>query len=170
MQKTIAAFFILLLAGCASLSTFEKPRVNLVNLQLEKANVLSQTFLLTLRIDNPNNYGFRIDGVDVDIALNGKTLAQGLSNQAIQVPRYGSIELNMTATTHLLGLLQQILVLGTRQPIDYRVSGHLNAVRGFAGSVKVPFSEQGELDFWNFVGDRAVTQPLGNDRPPQDSP
>jgi LEA14-like dessication related protein len=152
----------LLLAGCASLSgTFEQPRVAVAGLTLEDANLLSQTFGVRLRIDNPNDYRIKVDGADVRIALNGQPLAQGLSNRSVSIPRYGSANLEISATTELLGLLQQILVLGTRQNVDYEVSGHMNLGRGFlAGTQRFPFRLRGVLDLWRFNQGQPITEPL----------
>ncbi len=148
------------LTGCANLSTFEHPRVTVTNVQLRGGKLLAQDFLVTLRIDNPNDYGFDINGVVADIFLNGQPLARGLSDHPVNVPPYGSTDIPMVATIQTLGLLQQVLELGSRQAINYEIKGHLSVGRGWSRDIRIPFSQQGELDFWHFIGDKAIPRPL----------
>lgn len=150
------------LSGCANLSTFEYPKVSVTDVQLRGGRLLAQEFLVTLRIDNPNDYGFEIKGVVADILLNGQPLARGLSNQHISVPAYGSASLPMTANVQTLDLLQQVMELGTHQAIDYEVKGHLSVARGWSRDLRIPFKQQGTLDFWRFIGDQAIPQPLND--------
>ncbi len=174
--RVLALLIVSLLGGCASLSgSFEQPRVSVAGLTLEEANLLSQTFGVRLRIDNPNDYRIKVDGAEVRIALNGEPLAQGLTNRSVSIPRYGSTRLNISATTQLLGLLQQILVLGTRQNVDYEVSGHMNLGRGFfSATQRFPFRVNGVLDLWRFNQGQPITQPLnengGVEMQPLDAP
>ncbi len=157
----LVAFVIL--AGCANLSTFEQPRVSVVDVQLRGSKLLAQKFLVTLRIDNPNDYGFKINGAVVDVFLNDQPLARGLSNQKISIPKYGSADVNVVATVQVLDMLKQIMALGTQRAIDYQVKGHMNVSRGWTGDIRIPFEQKGELDFWRFIGEQAVPQPLNED-------
>ncbi len=152
-----------ILAGCANLSTFEQPRVSVVDVQLRGGKLLAQKFLVTLRIDNPNDYGFKINGAVVDVFLNDQPLARGLSNQKISIPKYGSADVNVVATVQVLDMLKQIMALGTQRAIDYQVKGHMNVSRGWTGDIRIPFEQKGELDFWRFIGEQAVPQPLNED-------
>lgn len=153
----------ILLVGCASLSTFEQPRVSVVDVQLQDGRLMAQKFLVTIRIDNPNNYGFDINGAVVDVLLNDQPLARGLSNRKISIPRYGSADLQVVATVQLLDVLKQIMQMGTQRPVDYQVKGYLDVRRGWTSNIRVPFQQTGELDFWRFIGDQAVPRPLEDD-------
>lgn len=149
-KPMVLVFFLVLLAGCASLSHLERPRVSLASLQLGQTNLLSQDFRLGLRVDNPNDFGVRIDGAEVAVKLNGQTLATGLSNQSVEVPRYGSALVNVNAHASLLGIVRQVLSLSQRQRIPYEVTGKLRLTRGFG--VEIPFKEAGELDWATLTG------------------
>lgn len=137
----------LALMACATLSNYERPRVYLTHLQFQEASMLAQTFLLRLRIDNPNDSALTINGVNVELILNGHSLAQGLSNQSLSVPRFGSAEVEVQATTTLISLLQQIFSLQGREKLSYEIAGrlHLDRSLGF-GRYDFPFQEQGVLD------------------------
>lgn len=162
MRFFILIFFTVILgmSGCANLSTFEQPRVSVVDVQLQGGKLLAQKFLVTLRIDNPNDYGFKINGAVVDVFLNDQPLARGLSNQKVSIPKYGSADINVIATVQMLDMLKQIMALGTQRAIDYQVKGHMNVSRGWTGDIRIPFEQKGELDFWRFIGEQALPQPL----------
>lgn len=161
----LLGFFALELCGCADLSTFEHPRVSLVDMQLRGGRLLAQDFLLTLRIDNPNAYGFTLNGAVANVFLNGEPLARGLSDHPLKVPAFGQAELDLIATVQTLQILKHILSLGAQQPIDYRIQGQLSASRGFSRDIRIPFEDQGTLDFWRFIGEQAVPRPLEDEHP-----
>ncbi len=166
-MRLLLQFFILMpallwLAGCANLSTFEQPRVSVTDVQLRGGRLLAQEFLVTLRIDNPNDYGFDIKGVAADVLLNGQPLARGLSNQHLAVSAYGSVSVPIIASVQTLDLLQQVMELGTQQAIEYQVKGHLSVARGWTRDLRIPFNQKGTLDFWRFIGDQAIPHPLDN--------
>lgn len=150
-MRVIILILLGLLGGCADLSTFEHPKVSLVDMQLRGGRLLAQDFLLTLRIDNPNAYGFKLNGAVAEVFLNGQPLARGLSDHSVKVPAYGQADLEIIATVQTLQILRQILNLDT-QPIDYRIQGHLSVSRGFSRDLRIPFMNQGTLDLRHFTG------------------
>ncbi len=160
MRVIVFFLSILWLAGCASLSTFEQPRVSVTDIRLRGGNLLAQEFLVTLRVDNPNAYGFKINGTVSDILLNGQPVARGLSNQPVDIPAYGSATVEVVALVQPLDVLRQLMELGTHQAIDYQVKGHLSVARGWSRDIRIPFEEHGSLDFWRFVGEQAIPRPL----------
>ncbi|MCX8049347.1 MAG: LEA type 2 family protein [Methylohalobius sp.] len=159
-MRLILLLLVLVLTGCADLSAFRHPQVSLVDMQLRGGRLLAQDFWLTLRIDNPNPYGFTLNGAIAEVFLNGTPLARGLSHRPVKVPAYGQADLDLIATVQTFQLLKHILNMGLQhQPIDYRIQGHLSANRGWSRDVRIPFSDQGALDFWHFLGERAAPNP-----------
>jgi LEA14-like dessication related protein len=148
--------FALGLVGCADLSTFEQPKIALVDLKLRGGKLLAQDFLLTLRIDNPNAYGFRLNGAVADVFLAGQPVARALSYQPLKVPAYGHADLNLIATVQTFTLLQQILNLTHQTSIDYRLRGHLSASLGFHRDLRIPFEDQGSIDFSRLFEEQAI--------------
>ncbi len=152
----LGGFFAVGLVGCADLSTFEQPKIALVDLKLRGGKLLAQDFLLTLRIDNPNAYGFKLNGAVADVFLEGQAVARALSHQPLKVPAYSQVDLNLTATVQTFKLLQQILNLKRQSSIDYRLRGHLSASRGFNRDLRIPFEDQGSLDFSKLFEEQAI--------------
>lgn len=109
--------------------------------------MLAQTLLLRLRVDNPNNIALPINGIDVELILNGHSLAQGLSNQSLSIPRFGSADVEVEVTTTLISLLHQILSLQNQQKLSYEIAGRLHLPRTLNfGRHDFSFQEKGALD------------------------
>lgn len=160
MRPFIILLLFLGLTACANLSTFEQPRVTVTDVRLRGGHLLAQEFLVTLRIDNPNKYGFDVNGVAADVLINGQPLARGLSNRAVHVPGFGSADITLTATVSTPALLQQLIQLGTYQGLEYEIRGHLNVGRDWLRDIRVPFEAHGSLDFWRFIDEQAIPRPL----------
>lgn len=138
-------FGLLLLTGCAGLTTREAPpRVNLVNLRLIDMQLFEQRYGLTLRIQNPDRQPLAIEGLSFEVELNGKSFAHGVSNRATQIPAFGEAVLEVEVVSTLFGLVEQLRRLEQRQgqPLSYRIAGRIST----AGSLlSIPFEQQGEL-------------------------
>ena len=77
------------------------------------------------------------------LELNDMPFARGLSNQAVTVPRLGEARLRVVASTTLLDLVQQVLILGERSDLSYRIEGVVY-LRG-AARRKLPYETSGRL-------------------------
>lgn len=115
------------------------------NIGLQEATLLSQDFVLDLKVDNPNDFDLDVLGSDVEVSLNGESVARGLSNQALRVPQYGSARMEVVASTRMLTAIRQLLVGALDRKIDYEVDGHLRVKGAFLGR-PIPFHHSGELD------------------------
>jgi LEA14-like dessication related protein len=139
------ALIVLALAGCAR----GKPEpemahvdISISELKLGPSTVLEQTWDLTLRIQNPNNYDIPADGMKYRIDVNGKPFARGVNNQSVMVPRLGEAILQVTAISDLSSVIQQV---GDMQrlgqaSIDYYMSGML-----YSGEWRYPFEYSGAI-------------------------
>ncbi|HLF98112.1 MAG TPA: LEA type 2 family protein [Methylococcaceae bacterium] len=151
-QLVVGLVIAAMLAGCSLLpGGVKEPQVTLRNIGLRDATLLSQDFVLDLKVDNPNDFDLDVLGSDVEISLNGESVARGLSNQALRVPQYGSTTMQVVASTRMLTAIRQLLV-GTmqQQQIDYEVDGHLRVKNSFLGR-PIPFHHSGEVDLESLV-------------------
>ena len=130
------------LTACPSLPT-QKPEVTLVNVTPQSATFFEQSFVVKLRIQNPNEKPFTADGIAFQLSLNGEKLGQGVSNSKIDVPAYGEGEVDVTVRTTLASWLKQFGSKGMRRGnMPYEISGHLNGLQGIGA---IPFRKRGEL-------------------------
>src|ERR1700760_2994217 len=82
----VAAMF---LASCAGLPTFDPPRVTLADIDSVSFEGLEMRMVVRLRVQNPNGIAIDYEGIDVSLALQGKAVAHGVSNERGSVPSYG---------------------------------------------------------------------------------
>ena len=134
---------LLALAACARLGEAEPLRVQLADIRLLPGGLLEQRFQVELRLGNPNDFDLALDGLTFALELNDMPFARGLSNQAVTVPRLGEARLRVVASTTLIDLVQQVLILGQRSDLSYRIEGVVY-LRG-AARRKLPYETSGRL-------------------------
>lgn len=145
MNKSLFALAAaLLLAGC---TTVQPPAVSLVNVQLGAATALETNAQFTLRLTNETPEPLRLNGGSFKIYLDGYFVGDGVSDEAITLPRFSSG--TMTANVHLSHwrLATRIRPLLDARRFDYRITGKLYATQP-AGTIRV--SEEGRLDLNQF--------------------
>ncbi|MEN8803655.1 MAG: LEA type 2 family protein, partial [Thiogranum sp.] len=91
LGKLLPGFVLVMgLASCTALTSKpESPRVTLVGLKLISAELLEQRYQVNLRVMNPNAFELPVRGIDFRLDINGQAFADGVSNQAVDVPAYG---------------------------------------------------------------------------------
>jgi len=139
-----ALAMLLALAACQTITHPEALRVNVVSVDTLKGQALELRFAVTLRVQNPNDIGVDFDGLSVDLELNGKHFASGVSDQKGTLPRFGETLLTVPVSVSALAAVRQALALGDatqRGELPYVVSGKLSG--GPFGSVS--FTRSGTL-------------------------
>lgn len=134
----------MLAAGCA-LPGFgiDPPTFTLVDLRPLPGGAFEQRFELDLVVQNPNNFDMAIDGMRLQLDLNGLRLGRAVSNEALTVARLDEARMTVQASITLWAVARQLLVLESRQSLDYRLSGDV-FVAG-PRSTRVSFDSSGEV-------------------------
>ncbi|MBV5285829.1 MAG: LEA type 2 family protein [Methyloversatilis discipulorum] len=135
---------LLALSGCAGLSTRDPVRVNLVGLEPLQGEGFELRFALKLRVQNPNDHPIDYDGLALQLDVNDRTFATGVSDARGSVPRFGEAVVSVPVTVSALSAFRQALELGSRADLDrlpYTLSGKLGG--GPFGVQR--FSERGTL-------------------------
>lgn len=147
--RALLAGLLLALAGCAGLPVgVEAPRVSLAGLRPEALGLLEQQYLLTLRVQNPNDFALDIAGLDYTLEVNDQPFAEGVAASGKTIPAFGTDTLEVTALGTLQGVLNQLGRLqiggdGALKPLRYRLAGKLRLRdRTFA----MPFEVESELE------------------------
>ncbi|SAL85054.1 late embryogenesis abundant protein [Caballeronia choica] len=133
----LALFALFALGGCAGLFNREEMRVNVVGIEPLEGQGLEMRFAVKLRVQNPNDAPIDYDGVSLDLDLNGKPFASGVSDQRGSVPRFGEAVLSVPVTVSAFTAARQAL--------------------GFAGGSKfdnIPYALRGRLAGGPFGGTR----------------
>ncbi|MGE0315210.1 MAG: LEA type 2 family protein [Lautropia sp.] len=161
LPRIAVLMLISCVAGCAAFTATDAPVVKVAGLEPLASEGLELRFALKMRVQNPNDAPIDFDGVAVELDLDGRGLASGVSNQAGQVPRYGEQVLTVPVSISALTALRQLLArVGSADrdlaggAISYSLRGKLGAAGGGAGAVR--FVDQGEL---NLFAPGAATPP-----------
>ena len=151
----VALAALLAVAGCAGLVGLEKsPRVSLVSIKPVQIQLLEQRYLATLRIQNPNPVALPIEGLDYSISINGEDFANGVSNEGVTVPAYGEATLEVSVTSTLAALIDQLRHFdGSGDTLRYGITGTLG-ITGIPGGLS--FERDGEIDLRPEPAGRAV--------------
>ncbi|ENO87212.1 LEA type 2 family protein [Thauera linaloolentis] len=134
----------LALAGCAGLIHREPVRVNVVGLEPLPGQGMEMRFAVKLRVQNPNDAAIDFDGLVLELDLDGKPFATGVSDQRGTVPRFGEAVVGVPVTVSTAAVLRQALgVIEGRKTdgVPYTLRGRLAG--GVLGGVR--FSDTGTL-------------------------
>jgi len=129
--------------ACTRRGEAEPPQVHLADIRLLESGLFEQRFRVDLRLGNPNDFDLALGGLTFELELNDMPFARGLSDQAVTVPRLGEARLRVVASTTLIDVVQQMLILGERSDLSYRIEGVVY-LRG-AARRKLPYETSGRM-------------------------
>jgi LEA14-like dessication related protein len=143
-SAALSTLGVIALAGCAGLGVREPVKVSLAGLEPLEGAGMEARFLARIRVQNPNDAPIAYDGVSVDVELNGKSFASGVSDAKGEVARFGESLVELPITMPGSALVRQLFgfITGDRGKVTYRVRGFFNT--GTFG--RVPFDSTGEMD------------------------
>ena len=149
--RALAALFVLflaslMLAGCASLAYREPVRINVVGLEPIPGEGMEMRFKVKLRVQNPNETAIDFDGLALDLDLNGRPFASGVSDRAGSVARFGEALIEIPVSVSAIAVVRQALgviegVDGGKAEVPYALRGRLAG--GLLGGMR--FSDSGTL-------------------------
>jgi len=106
---------------------------------------LELRMLVKLRVQNPNDAPLEYNGVAVEMNVQGKTFATGVSDAHGSVPRFGESLIEVPVTASAFRMARQALGLmkgGGIGKISYELTGKLHG-KGFSS---VHFQNKGDLE------------------------
>jgi LEA14-like dessication related protein len=136
----------LLVAGCVTQEEALDPTISLANVKLERVGLLRQDLLFELRVGNPNNFDIPIEGLALQVDIDGALVAEGFSNERTSIPRLAEVSIPVHASADTTTLLERLFALGDRPELRYRMHGFVY-VPGLTGSRRMPYDRVGQLSF-----------------------
>ena len=136
------------LAGCAIFKRTNPLQVTLAGIEPAASGAsedLEARMQLRLRVQNPNGAPIEYNGVYVELDVQNKGLASGVSNQSGTVPAFGEAVIGVPIELSYLGIAGEAMSLLTGKSLDkvtYKMRGKLNSPTSGA----LPFEAQGELN------------------------
>jgi LEA14-like dessication related protein len=145
MVRSLALLAVgaLALAGCALFQRTDPPRVTLVGVEPAASEGLEARMQLKLRVQNPNSTAIDYRGVSVELGLQGKSFASGVSNESGTIPAFGEALIAVPVSVSILGIASRAMgMLGnSMDKIKYDMQGKLNSPT--SGAVR--FKSEGEV-------------------------
>jgi LEA14-like dessication related protein len=132
------------LSACAGLPGQDPLRVNVVGVEGLPGEGFEIRFAVKLRVQNPNDNAVEFDGISIDLDVNGKPLASGVSGERGTVPRFGELVFTVPVTVSAFAAVRQALGLANGSAANewpYALRGRLSG--GLFGSVR--FAAEGSL-------------------------
>ncbi len=141
---TILAGILLLASGCANMPGRDPVEVYVAGIEPLPGEGLELRMVVKLRVQNPNDTAIEYDGIHVNLNLQGKRFASGVSDAAGRVPRFGEAVIEVPLSVSAFRMVRGAIdVFGPRRDgkIQYQLQGKL------AGPLfnSVRFTSQGEM-------------------------
>jgi LEA14-like dessication related protein len=135
--------------GCASMQAKDPLQVTVAGIEPLQGEGMELRLNVKLRVQNPNDAPIDYNGVAVEMMVQGKTFATGVSGAPGNVPRFGEtvIEVPVTASAfrmarQALGMMKGMGGGAGGGKIAYELKGKLNG----SGFSTVRFQNQGEFE------------------------
>jgi hypothetical protein len=132
--------------GCASMKARDPLQVTVAGIEPLQGQGLEMRLNVKLRVQNPNDNPVDFDGVALQMDVQGKTFATGVTDAAGSVPRFGETVITVPVTISAFRMARQAMGLmggGGFNKIDYEMNGKLNG----SGFSTTRFNTRGSFDF-----------------------
>lgn len=108
-RRTLLLGACALLAGCAALSARDPLKVDVAGIEPLPGEGLELRLGIKLRIQNPNDVALSFDGAALDLEVDGRTLASGVTDRGGTVPRFGETVVTIPVTLSAWSALRQAM-------------------------------------------------------------
>ncbi|GAB6388476.1 LEA/WHy family protein [Stutzerimonas marianensis] len=145
VRLSLLAVLAITLAACAAFSPRDPLNVQVAGVEPLPGEGLELRMAVKLRVQNPNDMALEYNGVALDLEVNGRRLASGVSDASGSVPRFGETVLRVPVTISAFSAARQALGLAEHIGLDevpYVLRGKLAG--GLFGTQR--FVERGTLD------------------------
>jgi len=135
---------VLALSACALFPNRDPLNINVVGIDPLPGQDLEIRFAVKLRLQNPNDTDIQYDGVALNLDVNGRLLAAGVSDQKGTIGRFSEGVLTVPVTVSAFAALRQAVGLADQQRLNnlpYELHGKLAG--GLFGTMR--FEDSGTL-------------------------
>uniref|UniRef100_A0A7C2BFW1 Water stress and hypersensitive response domain-containing protein n=1 Tax=Pseudomonas graminis TaxID=158627 RepID=A0A7C2BFW1_9PSED len=135
---------VLALSACTLFPNRDPLNINVVGIDPLPGQDLEIRFAVKLRLQNPNDTDIQYDGVALNLDVNGRLLASGVSDQKGTIGRFSEGVLTVPVTVSAFAALRQAVGLADQQRLDnlpYELHGKLAG--GLFGTMR--FEDSGTL-------------------------
>lgn len=151
VRALLASLLVMTLSACALFPNRDPLNINVVGIEPLPGQGLEVRMAVKLRLQNPNETSIDYTGVALDLDVNGKLLASGVSDQQGTIGRFSEGVLVVPVSVSAFAALRQAVGLTQTQSLDnlpYTLRGKLAG--GLFGTMR--FSDSGVLSLPQPVG------------------
>ena len=147
-QRLLGCVLVLALlfaAGCASMQGRDPLQVTVAGVEPLQGEGMELRMLVKLRVQNPNDTPVNFNGVAVQMEVQGKDFATGVSDASGTVPRFGETLIEVPVTASAFRMVRQAMGMmrsGGPGKISYEMTGKLNG----SGLGSVRFQNRGDFE------------------------
>lgn len=144
LRALLASLLMVTLSACALFPNRDPLNINVVGIEPLPGQGLEVRMAVKLRLQNPNETAIDYTGVALDLDVNGKLLASGVSDQQGTIGRFSEGVLVVPVSVSAFAALRQAVGLTQTQSLDnlpYTLRGKLAG--GLFGTMR--FSDSGVL-------------------------
>ncbi|MEE4686096.1 LEA type 2 family protein [Pseudomonas alliivorans] len=152
MRMVLSGLLILALSACTLLPNRDPLTISVAGIDPLPGQGLELRMAVKLRVQNPNETAINYSGVALDLDVNGRLLASGVSNQHGSIGSFSEAVLVVPVSVSAFAALRQALGLSQTQRLDnlpYTLRGKLAG--GLFGTMR--FRDSGTLDLRQAEGD-----------------
>lgn len=146
IRTLVSLLLLVTLSACSVLGARDDVYVDLVGLEPLPSQDMEARFAVKLRVQNPNDSAIRYDGIALELRVNNRPLATGVSDERGEVARYGEQVISVPITISAFSVLRQAWGVAASAPssrtaVPYELNGKLGG--GLWGAAR--FTDSGEL-------------------------
>lgn len=128
-RAVLMALCTLALGACATMPGKDPLQVTVAGIDALPGEGMELRMLVKLRVQNPNQSPIDFSGVYVELDVQDKTFATGVSSEAGTVPAFGESVIAVPVTVSVLRMVRQVIGVLDGQPVEtirYEMSGKLS--------------------------------------------
>jgi LEA14-like dessication related protein len=125
----LLALAVLAMTGCASMPHSDPLQVTVAGVEGLPGEGMELRMLVRLRVQNPNQAPIDFSGVYVQLDVQERTFASGVSSESGTVPGFGEAVVAVPVTVSALRMVRQVIGMLDGQAVDqvrYEMSGKLD--------------------------------------------
>jgi LEA14-like dessication related protein len=125
----------------------QPPKINFQGIALGRPSPGGWPLAVTLLLTNPNDQSLDLRGYDYELWLEGKSVAQGASQEPVSLPPRGQTVAQVPIMVKLPAILEllPLLIRPEPPPLHYQVAGGFRLAEVLGGLVRIPFRFQGQV-------------------------
>lgn len=126
--SALLVLFTTLLTGCASLAPGDPLQVTVAGIDPLPGEGLELRLMVRLRVQNPNDVPVDYDGVYLQLDVQDKTFATGVSDRGGTLPGFGESLISVPVSVSAMRMARQFTGMLDGKPVDkisYKLTGKL---------------------------------------------